>query len=106
MNPLFITIANHPNYEINQFGQVRNLKTGKFLSGFDIYGVKKIRFTEGCKQTQSNLNKLILYHFFPIIEGQCIDACYINGKDNTAENIKIYNVDDAIEKWVNSRNLN
>ena len=97
---LYITITGHPNYEINQYGQVRNKKTGKYLSG--VHG-KKIVFTENGKRTQWEIKSLIMNHFFPRIEGEWVTPYYINGEENTAENIGIHNVYNAYEDWKNKK---
>ena len=84
---LYITITGHPNYEINQYGQVRN----------------KIIFTEKGKQSRWEIKSLIMCHFFPIIRDAWVRPVYINGDENTAENIRIVNIDNAYEDWKNKK---
>ena len=91
MAEIYVNIAGFPNYQVSNFGNVKNMKTGRVLKQIsDGGGYKKVDITnnDGKKETK-RVHNLMAKAFIPNPENKC---CVIyndrNRENNTIANLK------------------
>ena len=86
---LFITIDYAPNYEVSNYGRVRNIKLNRFLEGRP-----NICMCVDGKRVKRRVDNLVAFAFHPITETTTYNLCaYVkdNKKQRSADNLFIVN---------------
>jgi hypothetical protein len=89
MEQNFKTIANFPNYEINQFGNIKNKTTGKILQNFINNSYYKINLHHNKKAKSLYVHILIATYFIP----NPLNLPEINHKDGNKLNYSLDNLE-------------
>jgi hypothetical protein len=89
MEQIFKTIIPFPNYEINQFGNIRNKNTGKILKNFINSSYYKINLYNNKKIKSLYIHRLIAFYFIQ----NPLNLPEINHKDGNKLNNSLDNLE-------------
>lgn len=82
-------IDGYDNYEVSRFGEIRNSKTGNYLSGgVNNCGCVKIGLTKSGKRKQYQLHRLVAQSFIPNPENKQ----YVRHRDGNNQNNEVLNL--------------
>ena len=90
MSEIYVNISNFPNYQISNFGNCKNVLTGKFLKGsFDKDGYLTTVLTNNGERSPKKLHRLVANAFIENSELKpCVDHINHNKNDNNVSNLR------------------
>lgn len=103
------TSSLNPKYEVNELGQVRNLKTKRILKGSsDKDGYIVYTMTDENKKRKDRKGHILVATEF--VPGRTEQKCYVNHKnfdkkDNRAENLEWVTHKENMEHWRKNQNF-
>ena len=87
MEEEYKSIVDFENYEVSNFGNVRNIKTGRILKpSIDSHGYYKVSLCKDKKQTTKKIHQLVANAFIENPENKsCVDHIDGNNLNNNVE---------------------
>ena len=89
MTEIYVNISNFPNYQISNFGNCKNVITGKVLKGTLSCGYFRVRLINNGESSCKLIHRLIADEFIPNPENKrCIDHVDRNRTNNNISNLR------------------
>ena len=88
----FRIIKDYENYEVSNFGNVRNIKTGRVLKGVNSKGYLRVNLNNGVRKTL-RIHRLVGIAFIPNPKNkECLDHIDNNQLNNHISNLRWANL--------------
>jgi len=86
----FLNIDGYDNYQVSNFGRVRNCTTGRILKlRYDCNGYLRVNLSKNGKQKTHRIHILVANEFLDKIDGKnCVDHIDKNRLNNHVENLR------------------
>ena len=90
MSEIYVNITGYPNYQVSNFGNVKNVKTGRILKPVpDRYGYLKVSLSNGGDISTKSIHKLVASEFLQNPENKaCVDHIDRNRTNNHTSNLR------------------